>query len=223
MAIRSTVNRQTGFTPNFLMLGREVLQHIDLILHPGGEEERGTPGTYMAHHQEAMRTAHEEARQKLQQSQRRQKRDYDLRMEERKYSVMRFIDLPVLVCWDKEKIQPIWSGHWIVTQMISSVLYRIANRKRSMVAHHDSLKLCSDRDLPIWLLRKRHELTGTLGEDVGDWVLEQATYALRDSDECGEGDNLDLEICLRRGLRKDSSRCLKLKRCTLVMKRVLMF
>ena len=55
-----------------------------------------------------------------------------------------------------------------MTQVISSVLYRIANRKRSMVAHHDSLKFCSDRDLPIWLLRKHHELTG---EDVGDRVL----------------------------------------------------
>ena len=31
MAIRSTVNLQTGFTPNFLMLGREVLQPIDLM------------------------------------------------------------------------------------------------------------------------------------------------------------------------------------------------
>ena len=64
MAIRSTVNRQTGFTPNFLMLGREVLQPIDLMLNPGCGEE-----------------------QKLQQSQRRQKRDYDLCLEERKYSV----------------------------------------------------------------------------------------------------------------------------------------
>ena len=54
-----------------------------------------------------------------------------------------------------KKLQPIWSGPWIVTQVISSVLYRIANRKQSMVVHHDSLKLCSDRDLPIWLLRKR--------------------------------------------------------------------
>ena len=34
MAIRSTVNRQTGFTPNFLMLEREVLHPIDLMLHP---------------------------------------------------------------------------------------------------------------------------------------------------------------------------------------------
>ena len=62
MAIRSTVNRLTGFTPNFLMLGREVLQPIDLMLNPGGEEERRTPGTYAARHQEAMRTDHREAR-----------------------------------------------------------------------------------------------------------------------------------------------------------------
>ena len=64
MAIRSTVNRQTGFTPNFLMLGREVLQPIDLMLNPGCDEEQRTPGTYAARHQEAMRTAHREARQK---------------------------------------------------------------------------------------------------------------------------------------------------------------
>ena len=80
-----------------------------------------------------------------------------------------------------------------MTQVISSVLYGIANRKRSMVAHYDSLKLCSDRDLPIWLLRKRHELTGTLGEDVGDRILEQVTDDLRYPDEYGEGYNLGLE------------------------------
>ena len=44
------------------MLGREVLQPIDLMFHPGVEEDRGTPGTYAARHQEAMRTAHREAR-----------------------------------------------------------------------------------------------------------------------------------------------------------------
>ena len=84
ITIRSTVSRQTGFTPNFLMLGREVLQHIDLMLHPGGEEERRTPA---ARHQEVMRTAHREVQQKLHQSQRCQKNDNDLRLEERKYSV----------------------------------------------------------------------------------------------------------------------------------------
>ena len=141
-----------------------------------------------------MRTAHSDAWQKLQKSQRRQKRDYDLRLVERKYyvcdAVYRFNRYIVL--GQSNKLQHIWSGPLIVRQVISSVLYRIANHKRSMVAHHDSLKLCSDHDLPIWLLRKRHKMSGTLGEDVGDWVLEQATDALRDPDEYGEGDNLGL-------------------------------
>ena len=68
-----------------------------------------------------------------------------------------------IVLGQSKKIQPIWSGPWIVIQVISSVLHRIANPKRYMVAHHDSLKLCSDRDLPIWLLRKRNELRSVAG------------------------------------------------------------
>ena len=47
-----------------------------------------------------------------------------------------------------------------------------------MVAHNYSLELCSDRDLPIWLLRKRHELRRTLDKHVGDLVIEQATDPL---------------------------------------------
>ena len=84
MAIRSTVNRQTGFTPNFLMLGREVLQPIDLMIQPDmAEHNRGTSGTYAARHREAMGIDHRIARPNLQQSKRRQKRDYDLRLEEK--------------------------------------------------------------------------------------------------------------------------------------------
>ena len=70
-------------------------------------------------------------------------------------------------------LHPIWSGPWIATHVVSSVLYCIANRKRSMVAYHDSLRLCSDRDLPIWLLRKRHELTT---RTRGGRVIKRSTY-----------------------------------------------
>ena len=153
MAIRSTVNRQTGFTPNFLMLGREVLQPIDLMIQPDvAEQNRCTPGTYAARHREAMGIAHRIARQNLQQSQRRQRRDYDLRLEEKKYSVgdaMYRFNKSILLGQCK-KLQPVWSGPWIVMEVISSVLYRISNRKRSLVTHHDSLKMCNDRNLPIW-------------------------------------------------------------------------
>ena len=112
-------------------------------------------GAYAARHQEAMRTAHREARKKLHESQPRQKRDYDLRLEEIKCSVCDavYIFNKSIVLGQSKKIQPIWSGPWNVTQVISSVLYRIDNRKLSMVAHNDSLQLCSGRDIPIWFLR----------------------------------------------------------------------
>ena len=93
----------------------------------------------------------------------------------------------------RKQLQPICSRVWNVTHVIVSVLYRIANRKRYMDAHHDSLKLCSDRDLAIRLLRKRHELRRALWGDVGDRVLEQATDALNEPEDYGRGDNLSLE------------------------------
>ena len=64
MTIRSTVNRKSGFT-HYLMLWREVLHPIDLMVNPGGEEDRGTPGTCAARHQEVITTANREAQQKL--------------------------------------------------------------------------------------------------------------------------------------------------------------
>ena len=61
-----------------------------------------------------------------------------------------------------------------MTQVISSVLYRIANRKRSMVVHHDSLKLCSDGDLLIWLCWNKVKITAhlvrSLDCDTGDII-----------------------------------------------------
>ena len=46
MAIRSSFKSP--------MLWREVLQSINLMLHPRREEDRGTPVTYAARHQESM-------------------------------------------------------------------------------------------------------------------------------------------------------------------------
>ena len=39
-AIRATVNRSTGFTPNRMMLGREVMMPLDLMLGSDGEEAK---------------------------------------------------------------------------------------------------------------------------------------------------------------------------------------
>ena len=60
-AIRATVNRSTGFTPNRMMLGREVMMPLDLMLGSDGEEaKRG--GTFRADFKDGWVEAHQKAR-----------------------------------------------------------------------------------------------------------------------------------------------------------------
>ena len=86
--------------------------------------------------------AHQIVRQNLQQSQRQKKRDYDLRLKEKEYSVgdavYRFNKYFLL--GQCKKLQPVWSGPWIVIEVVSSVLYRIFNHKRYWLTHHDSIR-----------------------------------------------------------------------------------
>ena len=41
-------------------------------------------------------------------------------------------------------------------KVISPVLFRIKGRKREVVVHHDRLKPCMDRSIPMWMHRLRH-------------------------------------------------------------------
>ena len=66
-ALRSSINRSTGFTPNRLMLGREVNQPAELMFHtPGlGESEPQSPEQYIMDLAQALLESHEAARANL--------------------------------------------------------------------------------------------------------------------------------------------------------------
>lgn len=88
MALHSMVNRSTGFTPNLLMLGREVIQPIDLFLGTLGLEVSSSrsKSQWLQRLIENCNMAQQMARRNLQTSQVRQKRDYDMRLSESHYS-----------------------------------------------------------------------------------------------------------------------------------------
>ena len=67
-AIRSTVNRHTGFTPNMMMLGREVMLPVDLMLGSIIQEET-TSAEYVMRLQQILCQVHTFAREFLQSSQ----------------------------------------------------------------------------------------------------------------------------------------------------------
>ncbi|VDI22537.1 Hypothetical predicted protein [Mytilus galloprovincialis] len=85
-ALRASVNRSTGYTPNKLMLGRETNQPAELMF--GTTEDHKYTGTeeYIIGLEKAMKTSHEIARKTLKTTQARMKKDYDLRVLERQYA-----------------------------------------------------------------------------------------------------------------------------------------
>jgi hypothetical protein len=66
MAIRSTVNRSTGFTPNFMMLGREISLAEDLLGIRETNLERENAPEFVKNLLSRLTTAHKIARDTLQ-------------------------------------------------------------------------------------------------------------------------------------------------------------
>ena len=167
-SIRSIVNRQTGFTANFMMLHREVSQPLDLML---GVSEINriseSPSEYLLRLEEVQREINRIARENLQSAQVRQKRDYDLHLYTETYEVG---DLVYLInsatkVGQSSKLSPTWKGPYLVVKVYSPVLFKIANQKRQTVVHHDRLKPCRDREIPFWLRRMRAKVLN--GESIG--------------------------------------------------------
>ena len=42
--------------------------------------------------------------------------------------------------------------------MLAPHLYKVQDRKKTLVLHHDRLKVCEERAVPFWVRRKRHQL-----------------------------------------------------------------
>lgn len=158
-AIRSMQNRQTGFTPNFMMLGRENLQPADLLFpKPGTNQELASAPEFVRRLYLTIQEAHQTAREKLKLSQQRQKRDYDTKLQQFSYSpgdlVYKLNSATQLgAC---KKLQPPWKGPYLVTDVRKFPLLKIRNRKKSETVHHDRVKLCKDDVIPLWIHRIRH-------------------------------------------------------------------
>lgn len=77
-AIRSSVNRMTGMTPNQMMLGRDICLPTDLVFRPPKEDKTEDEHVFVTELKETIRKTHEFARKKLQTNQENMKKYYDL-------------------------------------------------------------------------------------------------------------------------------------------------
>ena len=154
-AIRSTINRHTGFTPNMMMLDREVMLPVDLLFRSIRKEET-TSAEYATKLQQILRQVHTLARESLQSSQERQKRDYDLKLKVTSYEIgdlVYVLDSARKICISP-KLQLVWNGPYVISKVISPILFEVTDKRKSFVLHHDRLKPCEDCSVPLWLRRK---------------------------------------------------------------------
>ena len=160
-AIRGMEHRATGFSANMMMLGMEVFTPIDILMRTAGEHYRDeNPAGYVQHLRKVLREVHDLATKKLRSQLKYQQRAYDLKLQETHYEVGDFVYRlnGASKTGESKKLKPVWVGPFVVIAVLNPVLFRVKDRKKEYVLHHDRLKRCEDRHIPLWLRKLRHGL-----------------------------------------------------------------
>ena len=160
-AIRSSVNRSTQYTPNRLMLGKEVNQPADLLFTTNHDEtEIKSYPKYVKDLRENLYEAHEMARKCLKTSQHIQKRDFDHKVYYHRLEVGDIVYRLNHATKIKQstKLKAPWEGPYVVTKVLSPVLVKIKNKKREFVVHHNNVQARPVRCVPLWARRVRNSI-----------------------------------------------------------------
>ena len=118
MSIRSMVNRNTGFTPNFLQLGWEINLPADVMLGlPVNRETSDTLADYAKQLINRLSEPYGEVRRNLKGAQRRQKTYYDRRVYPKKFNVgdLVYRKNSSVSKSQSRKLSPLFTGPYIIT------------------------------------------------------------------------------------------------------------
>ena len=151
-AYRSTVHSSTGFTPNYMMLGRETTTPVDLQF-PCLDYEQGESSEYAQELRRQLSRCYEIARVNLKRATERQLKTHDTRISQHRYTPGQAV---MKRSHKHSKLQVPWVGPYIVQRALSDCLYVIADRRKTFAIHHDSLKPVPDAVCPAWARKLQH-------------------------------------------------------------------
>ena len=126
-----------------MMLGREVRQPLDLVFNfKGNVPPNEEPAEYIRKLKDRMTRVHNLARDNIGLAQNQQKKYYDHRQNKATFEEGDLVYKlnKGLKPGQSKKLQPIWKGPFLVTQVLSPILYKIQDRKKTQVIHHDLLE-----------------------------------------------------------------------------------
>jgi len=159
-AYRASCHEATKFTPNYLVLGREVRAPVDLVYDA---PETPAPVSYTSFAEdmsEKMKYAYALVRDHLKVAAERNKRSYDMRVRTQKYKVGDWVYYfnPRKFAGRQDKWRRKFSGPFLVVKVI--VLVQRTKRTRPFCTHVDKLKPFVADEMPIsWLLESEADCT----------------------------------------------------------------
>ena len=147
MAYNTSIHTSTGYTPFYLMFGREARMPIDLMY--GTRDQKEVPTTqYAAATKKSLEEAYRCVREKLSVSHARRKDYYDKKVHGSPFAVGELVWLhsTVVPRGKARKLHHPWTGPYRVTAKLSDCDYRVKKllgSRRVQVVHFNRLKLCA--------------------------------------------------------------------------------
>ena len=170
MAYRSAVQSSTGYTPFYLLYGREMRLPLDIIYRSPNEDK--CHSEYVQYVKRTLEISYETAREKLNLSHERQKDYYDRRTHGERFKAGDSVWLwsPVAQKGVAPKFHEPWTGPFKVTKRLSDVTYEILDmaRKSKKVVHFDRLKKSTVKPRTHLLSESEPEATSSSESEATD-------------------------------------------------------
>ncbi|XP_062568670.1 uncharacterized protein LOC134230798 [Saccostrea cucullata] len=145
MAYRASVHETTGFTPNFMMFGREVSTPLDIMYDMPNAVKYIPSNQWAWHLKETMEDAHRHVRENIKTAMIRQKRYHDQKLswQHFKKGDEVYVFFPVRKAGFSSKFTIYWRGPYEVLDKMTDITYKVncGPRGKSQIEHVDRLRL----------------------------------------------------------------------------------
>jgi len=174
MAYRASVNDTTGFTPNMLMLGREVTMPLDLMIPNLGEpDEETTYADYISRLRTHMTEIYDQVRMNTDWAVERQKRNYDTKSGFKNIKVgdLVWYNIPCITDNHKvsRKLKKQRKGPYLVVKKRGDVKFVVAIGKDQVKpVHIDQLFKYHGEKRPRWMKNYLEEIAQEKANKVCD-------------------------------------------------------
>ena len=163
-AYRSSTHATTKYTPNMLMMGREVNLPTQIMFGvPPSNEEPSSMPEYVTNLREKINYIHDFARLHLRSNMVTQQKDYDTRIVKNNYEVgdlVYYLDSTNKIGKSAKIKAENWKGPFVVSRTISDLLFEIKGppRTRNKILHHNRLKPYLSNQVPEWVGVVKHQV-----------------------------------------------------------------